>query len=115
MHMTRRCLGVMWTSDGRQWDRRLIAVPDENDAPGAQFYYNTLYPGKQANTGRPAMSLEKHWNNALIDAPGSTVGTLSIYDAKANQIWPELVCVEDLLHWRRFAERRKPGARKAGR
>ena len=108
MHMTRRCLGVMWTSDGLNWERRLIAVPDELDAPGTQFYYNSLYNSdQQSSFGRPAMALEEHWNKAAVDGALSTVALLTIYDAKANQLWPELAVIDDLLHWRRFSSREK--------
>lgn len=108
MHMTRRCLGVMWTSDGLIWERRLIIVPDENDAPGTQFYYNVLYADeREMRTARPAMALEEHWNKTAIADSRSAVGALTIFDAKANRLWPELVAVDDLLHWRRFEPRQK--------
>ncbi|MEX2306812.1 MAG: hypothetical protein WD738_04435 [Pirellulales bacterium] len=108
MHMTRRCIGVMWTSDGMQWDRRLIAVPDENDPPGAQFYYNALYAGDhETDSGRPAMALENHWNEIAVDGGRATLASFTVYDAKANQLWPELATTGDLLHWRRFSPRRK--------
>jgi len=106
MHMTRRCLGVMWTGDGLNWQRRLVAVPDENDAPGTEFYYITAIADRRETTlSRPAMDLENHWNKAAVEGLGINVGTLTIYDAKANRIWPELVYASDLLHWHRLAER----------
>ena len=107
MHMTCRCLGVMWTSDGLNWDRRLIAVPDEKDVAGTQFYYNSLYTEDGIASARPAMALESHWNKAAIEDDQASVGVITVFDAKANQLWPELVAVDDLLHWRRFDKRRK--------
>jgi hypothetical protein len=107
MHMTRRGIGVMWTSDGLRWDRRLIAVPDENDPPGAQFYYNTLYAADGSISGRPALALEDHWNETAVEHGRATVASFTVYDAKANQLWPEFATTDDLLHWRRFLPRKK--------
>lgn len=108
MHMTRRCMGVMWTSDGLNWQRRLVAVPDEHDALGTQFYNVTAYnTDPESAFGRPAMSLEEHWNKVAVDGARFTIASLTIFDAKANQLWPELAAIDDLLHWRRFPLREK--------
>ena len=108
MHMTRRCIGVMWTADGLHWERRLIAVPDENDPPGAQFYNNTVYAGEEVSeSGRPAMALEDHWKEVVVDDGRAALASFTVFDAKANQIWPEFATTGDLLHWRRFLPRQK--------
>ncbi|MEX2172526.1 MAG: hypothetical protein WD851_24605 [Pirellulales bacterium] len=108
MHMARRCLGVMWSSDGLNWDRRLVVVPDEDDVAGAQFYYNVLYADeRELSSARPAMALEDHWNKTAVACDQPAVGSLTVYDAKGNRLWPELVAVDDLLHWRRFDTRQK--------
>ena len=108
MHMVRRCLGVVWTKDGVNWERHLIAVPDENDVDGTQFYYNTLYVDeRQINSARPAMAFEDHWNKSAVSDLQCAVGAFTVFEAKGNQLWPELVAIDDLLHWRRFDSRRK--------
>jgi hypothetical protein len=108
MHMVRRCLGVMWTKDGVNWERRLIAAPDEREPAATQFYYNSLYSDeKDLNAARPAMALEDHWNQAVITDVRSAFGVFTVFDAKGNRLWPELVAIDDLLHWRRFNPRAK--------
>ncbi|MCC7086670.1 MAG: hypothetical protein IT427_16850 [Pirellulales bacterium] len=108
MHMVRRCLGVVWTKDGVNWERRLIAVPDENDAQGTQLYSNSLYTSeREADSARPAMALENHWSQAAVSEGQQAFCTFTIFDAKRNRLWPELVAMDDLLHWRRFDSRSK--------
>jgi hypothetical protein len=108
MHMARRVLGVMWTDDGIHWQRRLVLVPDDNDEPGTQFYYlSSIASRQQITSGRPAMALENHWNKGTVRSDEPILGVLSVYDARANMIWPELVYATDLLHWHRFADRKK--------
>jgi len=108
MHMTRRVLGVMWTDDGIHWQRRLVMVPDENDALGTQFYYLTsIASQQQIVSARPAMALENHWNKGAVSSGEPILGVLSVYDSRANRIWPELAYATDPLHWHRFAERKK--------
>lgn len=108
MHMARRCLAVMWTRDGLHWQRRLVLVPDEYDVPGTQFYFNTaLVDSRTIVSARPAMALEHHWHRAAIEGGFGFLGTLAVFDSKANRIWPELVYATDPLHWYRFANRQK--------
>ena len=108
MHMTRRCLGVMWTSDGIHWDRRHIAVPDEFDPAGAEFYVITLFAGSEETlSGRSALALERQKFNIAIEGGRPYMGAFYLYDAKANRIWPEAVWTRDLLHWHRFDDRKK--------
>ncbi len=114
MHMTRRALGVLWTRDGINWDRRLVLVPDELDVPATQFYAITLFPRHgESVSGRPALALEKHKFNVAVDGQRIYMGALSYYDARAGRQWPEAVWTADFLHWHRFTPRRKmvePGA-----
>jgi len=108
MHMTRRCVGVMWSNDGINWQRRLVLVPDEHDAPGTEYYYITALVDELAVTSsRPAMALDNHWNKAAVDRGLGIYGALTIYETKDNRIWPELVYANDLLHWNRFDQRQK--------
>ena len=53
------------------------------------------------------MALETHWNKGTVRSDEPILGVLSVYDARANRIWPELVYATDLLHWHRFADRKK--------
>ncbi len=108
MHMTRRCLGVMWTSDGMHWERRLIAVPDDQDPPGAQLYMISLFAEAQESvSGRPALAWEGHRFNVAIDGGQVYLGATWVFDAKAGRIWSEALWTRDLIHWQRFAARRK--------
>ena len=108
MHMTRRCIGVMWSSDGLHWDRRLIAVGDEADPLGTELYVITLFAeAKESVSGRPALALENQKFNVAISGNRVYLGALYIYDPKANRQWPEALWTRDLIHWHRFDKRRK--------
>ena len=108
MHMIRRVMGVMWTDNGIDWQRRLIAMGDEHDPLSTEIYVLTVFPeAEEALSGRPALALERHKFNKALDGDRVYLGSLYMYDAKSGTQWPEAIWSRDLIHWHRFNERRK--------
>jgi len=106
MHVCRRVLGVLWTRDGVNWNRRFISAPDENDPVGAQ-YYNMALPLSLRETIAAGQGLPSVGGVYRVRGGRVYVGSFTFYDARAGRQWPEAVWTADFLHWHRFTPRRK--------
>jgi hypothetical protein len=105
IHQIRRVLAVMWTRDYLHWQRRFVLAPDEEDLVGTQFYDIHLHnESGEAARGSPGSVLA---GIAAVDGGRVYFGSVTYYDAKRSQMWPELLWTADFLHWHRFAKRRK--------
>ena len=105
IHQIRRVLAVMWTRDYLHWERRFVLSPDEEDVIGTQFYHIYLHTSPQeAAQSSPGSVLA---GLPAVDGGHVYLGSLTYYDARRSQMWPELLWTADFVHWHRFEQRRK--------
>ena len=90
----RRTRGLLWSRDGRSWNRRHIVAPDEHDLPGTSFYgFGFIHP---------AGHVESDTGGQLY------LGAVLHYNLTLQTQFQELVWSRDKIHWRRFGKRRMP-------
>ncbi len=90
----RRTRGLLWSRDGRSWNRRHIVAPDEHDLPGTSFYgFGFIHP---------AGHVESDTGGQLF------LGAVLHYNLTLQTQFQELVWSRDKIHWRRFGAGRTP-------
>jgi len=104
----RRCIAVLWTTDGLTWNRRFALSPDEFDVDGTVYYaMNVIGPIGSDLVLPHTFKRDLYAQSAL--APGPMVlGTVLHYELWSGRMWPELVWSRDLVHWERFNKERRP-------
>ena len=90
----RRSRGLLWSRDGRTWNRRHIVSPDEHDLRGTTFYsFGYVFP---------AGHVESDTGGQLY------FGTVVHYNLVLQTQFQELIWSRDRIHWHRFDDGRIP-------
>ena len=90
----RRSRGLLWSRDGRAWNRRHIVSPDEHDLRGTAFYsFGYIFPVGQVES----------------DTGGQLFfGAVVHYNLVLQTQFQELIWSRDRIHWHRFNAGRTP-------
>lgn len=110
MHLSLRCLAVIWTDDGLHYHRRFVLGPDHHDRIGSQFYAMGLL--QRGNTpgdppGRPVLDKCLSKINQVFPPRNLYLGTTLLHWGIEQTQAPELVWTRDLLHFHRFGPERR--------
>lgn len=110
MCMCLRCMGVMWTEDGLNWQRNFVIVPDEHDPVGTQFYSMGMlqkFDSKGDAAGRPVLDKCISKINQAFPMRNLYLGSTLLHWGVEQTQAPELIWTRDFRHFKRFGKHRR--------